>query len=168
MEARDFLFFLFTGSESNVRHGRSRPQTLQTLPQPFRRPQTLPTLPQPNVRHRRSRPPTLQTLPQARLVCRLFPGKKSRRYLSFSFLFSRRPKTIFLEARDFLFFLFTGSESNVRHGRSRPQTLQTPPQPFRRRQTLAPGLKPFKPCRSPTLGTAGPGPQPYKRSRRPG
>ena len=101
----------------------------------------------------RSRPQTLQTLPQARLVCRLFPGKKSRRYLSFSFLFSRRPKTetetksvagirrletfFSLEARDsfrgfrlsFLyFFIFTGSESNVRHGRSRPQTLQTLPQ----------------------------------------
>ena len=35
VEARNFLFFLFlfTGSESNVRHGQSRPQTLQTLPQ---------------------------------------------------------------------------------------------------------------------------------------
>ena len=97
--------FLFTGSQSDVRQGRSRPQTLQMLPQPLAGISLslfsfLFTGSKSNVRQGRSRLQTLQMLPQA------LPG------ISLS-LFS---------------FLFTGSKSNVRHGRSRPQTLQMLPQ----------------------------------------
>ena len=93
--------FLFTSSKSNVRHGRSRPQTLQMLPQALA-----------GIRQGRSRRQTLQMLLQAlagislSLFSFLFTGSESnvrqgrsrrqttnasagpRRYLSFSFLFS--------------------------------------------------------------------------------
>ena len=139
-----FLFSLFSlpVQKRNVRHGRSRPQTLQMLPQPLAGISLslfsfLFTGSKSNVRQGRSHLQTLQMLPQA------LPG------ISLS-LFS---------------FLFTGSESNVRQGRSRPQTLQMLPQPLQVSLFL---FSLFSlPVRKATLGTAGPALKRYKCFRRP-
>ena len=79
-----------------------------------------------------------------------------RRYLSFSFL-----------------FLFTGSESNVRHGRSRLQTLQNASAGPCRYLSLSLFFSLFLfslfslPVQKATLGTAGPAFKRYKCFRRP-
>ena len=103
--------FLFTGSESNVRQGRSRLQTLQMLPQAlagiylFLFSLFLFSL--------FSLPVQKATLGKA--------GPALKRYKCFC-----RPSRVF--SLSLFSFLFTGSESNVRHGRSRLQTLQMLPQ----------------------------------------
>ena len=173
--------FLFTGSESNVRHGRSRLQTLHMLPQAlagislflfslflfslFSLPVQKATLGRAGPafkRYKCFRRPlslflfSLFSLPvQKATLGRAGPAFKRykcfRKPLQVSlFLFSLfslpvqkatlgtagpalkrykcfcRPSQVF--SLSLFSFLFTGSESNVRHGRSRLQTLQVLPQ----------------------------------------
>ena len=137
--------FLFTGSESNVRHGRSRPQTLQMLLQAlagiylflFSFSLFLFSL--------FSLPVQKATLGTA--------GPAFKRYKCF-----RRPLQVF--SLSLFSFLFTGSESNVRHGRSRLQTLQMLPQALAGISLFLFSLFLFSlfslPVQKATLGRAGP------------
>ena len=120
VEAR--FFFLFTGSESNVRHGRSRPQTLQTLPQAQLLYSSFLVGSEGDVRYGRSRPQTLQTLPHAQLLVflsvqkvtlgtggpALKPYKRSRRP---GYYFSSNPYKPYKR----FCRLFDGNLSNLSH-----------------------------------------------------
>ena len=135
--------FLFTGSESNVRQGRSRLQTLQMLPQAlagiylFLFSLFLFSL--------FSLPVQKATLGKA--------GPALERYKCFC-----RPSRVF--SLSLFSFLFTGSESNVRHGRSRLQTLQMLPQALAGISLFLFSLFLFSlfslPVQKATLGRAGP------------
>ena len=77
----------------------------------------------------------------------------------------------FLLSLSLFSFLFTGSESNVRHGRSRLQTLQMLPQALAGISLFLFSLFLFSlfslPVQKATLGTAGPAFKRYKCFRRP-
>ena len=186
--------FLFTGSESNVRHGRSRLQTLQMLPQAlagislflfslflfslFSLPVQKATLGRAGPAHKRykcfCRPSQVVSL----FLFSLFslPVQKATLgtagpAVKLQMLLQALAGGISLFSLSLFSFLFTGSESNVRHGRSRLQTLHMLPQALAGISLFLFSLFLFSlfslPVQKATLGRAGPAFKRYKCFRRP-